>query len=306
MKTTLSQIVDLSQIGQRDGRNLNKVLQLAASEQLASSSAAEPRVLLLLIDFQKDFMEQGELGVPGSHKDVEQIIRLIYEKMENITQIAFSLDTHQPYQIFHPVWWRNGEGKHPEPYTIITAEDVAKGRWFASNPLDQKKSEDYVQKLEKASKKALCIWPYHCLEGTDGHAMESQLAALLQFYSVAKHSPLTCLTKGQDPYSEMYGIIRPEVDCGACSSELLELLPGFDEIWVAGEAKSHCVLESVRQICEHYSDRRDMTEKLVILEDCMSCIPGFEEETERAFNQMQKDYGFRRSSAQEQINRQLL
>ncbi|AQR77526.1 hypothetical protein ABNB59_05950 [Paenibacillus larvae] len=305
MKTTLSQIVDLSRIGQREGKKLNEVLQLAASEQLDPSSANEQKVLLLLIDFQRDFMEQGELGVPGSHKDVEQVIRLIYEKMENITRISFSLDTHQPYQIFHPVWWINREGKYPEPYTIITAEDVAKGRWLASNPLDQKKSEQYVRELERASKKALCIWPYHCLEGTDGHALESQLSNLLQFYSVARHSPLTCLVKGKDPYSEMYGIIRPEVDRGAYSSGLLDMLPDFDKIWVAGEAKSHCVLESVRQICEHYPDRPEVTQKMIILEDCMSCIPGFEEETERLFDHMQKDYGFQRSSAQELMNKRL-
>ena len=40
-----------------------------------------------------------------------------------------TLDTHRAMQIFHPVWLVNGRGEHPEPFTLVTAEDVERGGW---------------------------------------------------------------------------------------------------------------------------------------------------------------------------------
>ncbi len=90
----------------------------------------------------------------------------------------------------------------------------------------------------------------------------------------------------------MYGMIKPEYavrDEG--NYEFLNSLKSYQKIIIAGEAKSHCVLESVKQIVEHYTDDRSVTSNIYLLDDCMSSIPSYEEETEKAFEQLKLTYG---------------
>ena len=87
---------------------------------------SKERILFLAIDVQQDFMEGGALGVPGSGGDVERMTRFLYENMERISNIAVSLDTHTPHQIFHPCWWIDENGNHPAPNTPISLDDLLK------------------------------------------------------------------------------------------------------------------------------------------------------------------------------------
>ncbi|WP_449622368.1 hypothetical protein [Robertmurraya sp. Marseille-Q9965] len=289
VKTNFEAIVDLTAIGGENPKKLNDILRLAAAEEVAPSSKDEEKVLFVGIDFQNDFMESGELSVPNSYKDIENATRFLYQNLEKITTIAVSLDTHAPHQIFHPSWWVDKEGHHPNPYTMIIEEDIIHGKWMSVE--NQKESLEYVQQIEKQGRMKLCIWPFHCIEGTNGAALEGQFSNMIHFHSVARKSPIHKIVKGKDPLSEMYGIIKPEYDKNSyVNSEFLELLKGYDKILVAGEAKSHCVLESLRQILEYYENELAVTSRIYVLEDCMSPIPGFEENTEEILNDFKNKY----------------
>lgn len=289
MKTNYEEIVDVHAIGGLNTKKVNDLLPLASAENVKPAIEDEEKVLLLAIDFQNDFMENGALGVPGSHNDIENTNNFIYKNLEKITRIAVSLDTHQPQQIFHPSWWIDENGSHPTPFTIITAEDVQNGKWRAV--VKPKESLEYVQKIEENGKKQLCIWTYHCLEGSFGAALENQFSNMVYFHSVARKSITQRLVKGKDPLSEMYGIIKPEYDKkNYINIDFLNQLENYDKIVVVGEAKSHCVLESVAQILEYYKDREDVTRKIYVLEDCMSPIPGFEDPTEQAFTDFKQNF----------------
>lgn len=289
MKTRYEEIVEVGAIGKENTKKMNDILALASQENLKPATKNDENVLVLAIDMQNDFMENGELGVPGSFGDVENFTRFIYNNMDSISRIAVSIDTHQPHQIFHPAWWIDEDGNHPAPFTIITTADLDSGKYKAV--IEPIKSREYVENLEKVAKKPLCIWTYHCLEGTHGAALESQFSNMVYFHSVAKKSVTQRLVKGQDPFSEMYGIIKPEYDPkGYVNIDFLNALEKFDKIIIGGEAKSHCVLESVRQILEFYEDRPEITSKIYILEDCMSPIPGFEDATEQTFLDFKQQY----------------
>jgi nicotinamidase-related amidase len=290
MKTPFHEIFDEAAIGLPSFGTLNSLMQKASAEKLRPASEDKQKVLFLAIDMQNDFLERGELAVPGSHQDVARAARFLYRHLEKITQVAYSLDTHQPLQIFHPCWWTDAEGNHPEPLTIITRDDVEKGKWRAV--VHPKESLAYVTHLEQQSKKELCIWPYHCLEGSFGAALESQFARMVFFHALARKSTPLRIVKGKEPLSEMYGIFKPEH--GPCSEEqlaLLNRLREYDRILIVGEAKSHCVLESLGQMLEHYADDREVTSRIAVLADCMSSIPGFEEQTEKTLAKWQDDYG---------------
>lgn len=290
MKTNYTDIVNVNAIGNAENPiALNAILKMADDEQLVPSKQNRERVLFIGIDVQQDFMDNGALGVPGAHGDVARMTRFLYDHMDQISNIAVSIDTHAPHQIFHPCWWIDENGSNPAPYTAITLADLDSGRWRAViNPIA---SRDYVAHLEQDGKKTLCIWPYHCIQGTFGCALENQFSNMVYFHSVAKKAVVQRLVKGQDPLSEMYGVIRPEYDTkGYINLDFLNKLEHYDKIVIAGEAKSHCVLESIRQMLKYYETRPEITHKIYILEDCMSPIPGFEAATDQTFADFKKKY----------------
>lgn len=290
MNTTYSEIIDTNYIGTTENPiSLNEILKKANEEHLIPASQNYEKVLFLGIDIQQDFMDNGALGVPGAIQDVLRITKFIYDNMDKISNIAVSLDTHLPHQIFHPCWWIDEDGNHPAPYTVITLADLDTGRWRAV--INPQASREYVKHLEQDAKKALCIWTYHCLQGTSGAALENQFSNMVYFHSVAKKTVMQRLVKGQDPLSEMYGIIKPEYDTkGYINLDFLNKLESYDKILIAGEAKSHCVLESIHQILEYYETRPEITKKVYILEDCMSPIPGYEDMTEQTFQIFRSKY----------------
>ncbi len=295
MKTKYEEIVNVERIGEKGVTDISGVLSLAKRERIRTASQDKVRRMLLCIDMQKDFMEGGTVPVPNSKRDVENITRFIYNNMENITQIMCSMDAHIREQIFHPCWWVNKKGENPEPYTKITYEDVINGKWRTANMKCSKKSKKYLRELEELGNRELCVWPYHCLRGGDGYTLENEFAKMIRFHSLVRITNSEIIQKGQDRFSEMYGIVKPEVvsDDTEINLEFLKLFRKYDEIYIVGEAASHCVLETLIQICEYFKNRLDILAKITVLTDCTSPIKGFEEETNRKFDMLRDNYGIK-------------
>lgn len=295
MRTNYEQIINVASIATSGGvRNLPSIIALAEKESLPPAAEDAKKVLLLTIDMQNDFMEGiGSLAVPGSKGDVERLTRWVYGNIDKISQIMCSLDTHSTAQIFHPCWWEDENGNQPVPSTIITYDDVANGKW---RPVYGKpaRSLEYLKNLETTGKKQLCIWQYHCLAGTYGANLEEEFTNMLYFHSTTRKSKPALIQKGENPYSEMYGIIKAEYDpSNFLNQPVLTAMERFDEIYLAGEAASHCLMESGRQILEHFAGRPDVTQRITILEDCTSPIQGFEKATKDAFAAFTAQYGIR-------------
>ena len=272
MKTAFEEIVSVEHIGKEANPfQLGALLAKACAEELPRASEDKVRTTLLCVDMQRDFMEGGPLGVAGSLGDTERLTRFIYKNMTKITEIAASLDTHSPRQIFHQCWWRGADGQMPAPFTVITAKDVKEGRW---RPLYEKeKSEEYLEYLETGGQKQLVIWPYHCIAGTAGCALENQFSNMIHFFSAAREAGLKKIVKGTLPATEFYGIVSPEYDPGGsyANRELLDDLKRCDKLVIAGEARDYCVAQSVLQICEAMEKEKKRPE-IFIMEDCMSCV----------------------------------
>ena len=272
MKTAFEEIVSVEHIGKEANPfQLGALLAKACAEELPRASEDKVRTTLLCVDMQRDFMEGGPLGVAGSLGDTERLTRFIYKNMTKITEIAASLDTHSPRQIFHQCWWRGADGQTPEPFTVITAKDAKEGRW---RPLYEKeKSEEYLEYLESGGHTRSRVWPYHCIEGTAGCALENQFSNMIHFFSAARGADLKKIVKGTLPATEFYGIVSPEYDPGGsyANRELLGDLRRCDRLVIAGEARDYCVAQSVLQICEAMEKEKKRPE-IFIMEDCMSCV----------------------------------
>lgn len=253
-----------------------RVLEAAREGRAAGCTPASDdtqRIALLLIDVQVDFVHaDGALYVPGAIEDTRRTIEWILQHTPNITTIAASLDSHLPIQIFSPAWWVSPDGQPPEPYTAISHDDVRTGRWRAL--YEPAWSLEYTRQLEEQARKQLMIWPYHTLIGTPGHALTPALYEAIAYHAAARNTQPILLQKGTEPRTEHYSILEPEVKLpdqpAAFNRAFFDQLKAHDLIYVAGQAKSHCVLETINSLMR--TQDRDLIPKLRVLTDAMSSV----------------------------------
>lgn len=243
---------------------------------IAPAADDTTRTLLLLVDVQVDFVHpDGSLAVPGAVDDLQRTVEWIYRNLGQITDITASLDSHIPYQIFYPTWWRNPNGAHPEPFSVVTAADVASGTWQPIMEADW--SRGYVTALETQAKKQLMIWPYHTMIGTQGQALMPSLYEAISYHAAARQAQPEMLRKGTIAKSEFYSMLEPEVKIsddpkGDINTDLLERIAGYDRVYMTGQAKSHCVQETVTSMMNYFEDRPEVIEKIHLLTDGTSAI----------------------------------
>jgi nicotinamidase-related amidase len=260
------------------------------------------RIGLLAIDVQNTFCIPGfELFVGGSSgmgavEDNVRLCQFIYRNLGSISTIIPTLDTHRAMQIFHPIFWVNEQGEHPVPAaTAIALEDLRNGIWqvnpamVANLPgMDgaalQAYALHYVETLAQGGKYPLTVWPYHAMLGGIGHALVPAVEEAFFFHSVARQSQPQFQLKGDHPLTEHYSVLRPEVLVGTRgeaiankNEALVQYLLDFDILFVAGQAKSHCVAWTVDDLLAEIQCRDpSLANKVYLLEDCTSpvVIPG--------------------------------
>jgi nicotinamidase/pyrazinamidase len=242
----------------------------------SSAKADDFRILLLLVDPQIDFIHaDGALSVPGAVEDTQRTVEWLYRHARQVTTVAASLDSHVPVQIFYPTWWMDRGGAHPQPFTVISSADAGAGHW---TPLyEEAWSLEYLERLEEHSKKQLMIWPYHTMIGTPGHSITPTLYEAIAYHTAARQNEPIFLAKGSIPETEHYSILEPEVKVadnpmGNLNVPFLEMAASHDLVYVAGQAKSHCVLETVSSMMRYYANTPEIIAKLRILMDCTSSV----------------------------------
>jgi nicotinamidase-related amidase len=237
----------------------------------------------------------------GAVDDSRRLCEFIYRNLVTITQIVPSLDTHRAMQIFHAVWLVDADGNHPAPYTLVSATDVETGRWRA-NPavadalgIDrdyaQRHLAHYTRRLAEGGKYELTIWPYHAMLGGISNALVSAVEEAVFFHTIARNSQPDFQVKGDNPLTEHYSMLGPEVTAGPGGEQiatkntaLIEKLLAFDLVIVAGQAKSHCVAWTIDDLLTDPQVRERLAPKTYLLEDCTSpiVVPGVVDYTEQA------------------------
>ena len=244
---------------------------------LTPASSDSETTAVVLVDYQHDFVDpSGTLYVPGSPADVARFLTWFYTNAHKVTTIYASLDTHIPFQIFYSSWWVDPRtGEHPQPFTVITGQDVDNRAWVPL--LEPEWSLHYVHELQEKARKDLMIWPYHTMQGTLGHMLVSPISEAIAWHSAARLTQPVYIEKGLTPRTEFYGIFGAEVPdprspASSLNVPLIDALMRHDHVYIAGEAKSHCVLETERQIVERYANQPEMLRKLYFLKDCTSSV----------------------------------
>jgi nicotinamidase-related amidase len=243
----------------------------------------DPRIELVIIDPQIDFMDLpgSQLPVPGASNDMRRLAAFVSRCGQKLSGIHVTMDSHHLMHIANPMMWVNGSGEEPAPFTTIKAEDIADSTWRPNPRLpqeDQLWCRSYVQRLAERGRSPLTIWPPHCLIGSAGHAVEPTLYRALLDWEESEFSMVHYILKGSNYRTEHYSAVEADVpdpaDPATSLNRSLLDLQQADIILVAGEARSHCVANTLRDLADYF-DAANIG-KLHLLEDCTSDVSGCE------------------------------
>lgn len=254
-------------------------------------------ISLLIIDPQYDFYDvpineqltlhskqntfSPSLPVPNSWKDAKMLATFINKQKKHINNIVVTLDTHHEYDIAHSIYWQNKLGEHPAPFTLISYQDIVNGIWQPTKVEQLNHVLKYTQSLEKAGKYSLIIWPTHCIIGSVGHAIVTPIKIAIDDWE--KHTAIQhhVISKGENSHTEHYGGCEAEFPLlddvkTQFDPQLIELVTSSDQVFISGQALSHCVASTVEQIIKKLSPKE--ISKLTILIDTTSPVAGFEQQ----------------------------
>lgn len=229
---------------------------------------------LIVIDAQIDFCDVPGAALPvnGAVKDVERISSLIDKDL--FDSVFSSIDSHYSMDISHPKWWIDSNGNTVNPFTLIKSDDILNGKFNAI--IDPVASLKYVQDLENNKEFLHFIWPEHCLMGTTGGTLHPTYMAALNAWMHRNKKWVTFINKGVNPFTEHFGIFRANVPVSSDASTQINqnyfnFFSNKDEIVIVGEARTHCVANSLKQMLEFAPQ---LASKILVLEDCMSDVGG--------------------------------
>lgn len=271
---------------------------------------------LLVIDPQNSFAKKvpedqqqtihdGELCVKGAWEDMERVAAMIDRIGHLFDQITVTLDSHHQFHIAHPLWWKDGKGQRPKPFTTMreekgtiiggmydasgTLHDV--GEYMVSRPMYLKHTINYLRELAAKGRYSHMVWPNHCLIGTPGFLIVKPLRQALLKWENEQVSLVHKVTKGSTFWTEHFSAVQAEVphpDCPETQRNpyFIDDIATADEIVLAGEASSHCVLSTLRDMADFADD--SFIQKVVCLENAMSPVEPFEQQATDFFDDMQK------------------
>lgn len=256
-------------------------------------------VKLLVIDAQNSFVLPSDeyrmlpgghldLCVDGAKEDMDNLAAMVKTHKKHINDIIATMDSHHKIHVASPIMFKDKHGNHPNPFTIITSADLKNGTWQTSKPSFQARVLAYVQALEANGRYPLCVWPPHCIIGTNGHNIYQPLRqAFYEWEDIG--NVVGFLTKGSNVFTEHYSGLEADVPDPKDPSTQLDMtlvqtLIECDYLLISGEALTHCVSSTVRSIANNIS--RDLVKKFVLLKDATSPVKGFEHLADSFINDM--------------------
>lgn len=254
---------------------------------------------LLVIDPQNDFCDlpagylpadpvggtayAPALPVAGAHADMLRLADLVNRGLKGLSGISITLDSHHRLDIAHPTFWMGAQGEAVNPFTQISASEVRSGKYLPRNVAALPRVLAYLDALETAGRYRLMVWPVHCEIGSWGHNVHADVRAAYNRWEDAELGIVNKVTKGANPWTEHYSAIMAEVpDADDPGTQLnrgfIDLLAQADQVYITGEAGSHCVKATTEHIADQFG--RANLSKLVLVTDCMSAVAGFDAQYE--------------------------
>ena len=253
-------------------------------------------IQLLVVDPQNDFCDpKGSLSVPGANEDMTRLATMIQRTKGKLDDIHVTLDSHHRLDISHPTFWKRvADGASPDPFTILgmdngkivkcdmdatgnkipTAEEYTTARFGFLE-----RAKTYLEALDATGRYPHVVWPIHCLIGSWGTSIVPELLDAIHEWE-AQIAKTNYVTKGSNIFTEHFSGVKAEVPdpddpTTQINTGLIQTLEEADIIAIAGEARSHCVANTVNDVAACFSDPKYI-QKLTLLTDATSDVPGYE------------------------------
>ena len=268
----------------------------------------QQRNALLIIDPQNDFCDpKGALSVSGAVEDMQRLGRFIINNMNELDHIAITLDSHRVVDISHPTGWVDAQGNPVAPFTPISHQDILDGKY--SWTLNPQWAHQYTESLEKSGQFTHFLWPEHCIIGSWGHNVFPDVVDAVHAWERKRGGigGAEYVTKGSHPLTEHFGAFQAQVPIDNQPGtqprlSLLKTLREYSRTFLCGEALSHCLGSSLKQLLDLAPD---LAPKLVVLTDCTSDVTGFEGQATPIMD-MAKSMGVKFSASVEPIGQGVL
>ncbi len=251
---------------------------------------------LLVIDPQNDFCDiaGAALPVPGADADLQRLARFVGDHAAALAGITVTLDSHATVAVERTTFWLTGAGEAVAPFSFISADQLRAGEF---KPRDISLAPAVLAMLDQlaaSGRPGLVVWPVHCVTGTWGHNIHGALAEALAAWELAHQRAVRKVLKGEYPLTEHFGVFEADAPDAAVPSTLFntalaaQVSEQVDLLLIAGQASSHCVAASYRQLAGYLKDK-PKPPRIVILTDAMSPVPGFEPLAAAFFEQARAD-----------------
>ena len=252
---------------------------------------------------------KGALVVPGADADMTRLADMITRLGDRVDDITVTLDSHQTIGIERPRWWkRASDGAEPAPFTCLgihpdgrrVVKFIPGGsapNAFGMSPTEEeyvtfipsvlhtggptgKGSFGYLEALAARGRYPHVIWTEHCRVGSWGASIVPVLDRALYTWERKQFARVNYVAKGNNPWTEHFSGVAAEVPDPAdistqINTQLIQTLAKADIIALTGEALSHCVANTGRDIAAAFADPQYI-EKLVLITDCTSNVGGFD------------------------------
>lgn len=250
---------------------------------------------LVVIDPQEDFCRAGgALYVDQAEGDIDRLAAMIRRLLTRLDDIHVTLDCHHLFDIAHPMFWKGPDGKVPNVFTMISHADVQSGTWTPTVPSLTKWALHYTLELEKGGRYPLCIWPPHCLIGSKGNTIMPELFESLLEWEAKNTAIVDYVSKGSNYLTEHYSGVKAEVPdpndpTTQLNTNLIQTLERATFIGIAGEASSHCIFFTIRDVIEGLS-APEYAKKFVLLKDAMHRVTHPIPAVDAIFAKMESDF----------------
>jgi len=237
---------------------------------------------------------RGALCVEGADKEAllveEMIDRLADQHVpggHKITNMRITIDSHPLNDCSHNTSWRKPDGTSPDPFTIVSHDDVKKQLYVPCFPVGKFNGKqvssyqwalDYTEALAKNGRAPLCLWPRHCLIGTWGQNIYHPIRRALDRWCEVTGRWVDYVVKGQYPFSEHYSAMRADVEdptepITQLNVSLLNQANQADIIAWFGWAGSHCLRYTALDAVNYFgAGENGFIKKCVFFEDACAAV----------------------------------
>ena len=265
--------------------------QECKSIQFPQKEIKDMRNVLLAIDVQFDFCDpNGALYVAGANEDSERTAEFLQNNQEHFQEVYCTLDQHHLVDIAHPSWFIDENGASPTPFTVVSVDDMVNGVWRARNYRYQDRTLQYLRTLQSSGRYPHVIWPEHCLIGSRGACVQHDFMVALNSWAKSQNSTVSFVAKGSNPFTEHFSAIQAEVpdpndSTTQVNSWLVSSIEKATTVYVVGQALSHCVANTVRDLANNFRDQ-SLVSRICLLTDCSSPVTGFEDKAKEFLAEM--------------------